>query len=351
MKLYKTKINLTAAIFLILFFSTISSCKKKDDNNEPSVISPIVFTDQYSISESKIYKYNNPIQLIGANALHVFSAGSADMKLWNIDIVREFVGNMKEQPLVGFPILSTTGAYLHSLQAIVDSNRKDNRITIICPFGWDGTAATEYTGKRPAQTVWWQNHTIKLAQWASYFKDQKDVWIEVWNEPYKWDRTDGYTDDIWMNDMNDMVNTIRNAGNNNIILIPCAEQGQDESVLLNKGNAFLNGKKNILFDIHAYEKWLLVSNNVMGARLQNLQTKKLPVFFGESAPLNAGVLMDTRPFLDSLYNRGISISAWLWKYSSTDKDALLDNNGLPNNNSNNNWGSAFKALLSKPRNP
>ncbi|MFX5510529.1 hypothetical protein ABTD49_22245, partial [Acinetobacter baumannii] len=75
----------------------------------------------------------------------------------------------------------------------------------------------------------------------------------------------------------------------NVILIPCAEQGQDESVLLNKGSEFLAGKTNILFDVHAYEKWLLVSSSSMSSRLEQLKQNKLPVFFGETAPLNAGV--------------------------------------------------------------
>jgi len=41
-----------------------------------------------------------------------------------------------------------------------------------------------------------------------------------------------------MNNMNELVAIIRDAGNKNVILVPCAEQGQDESVLNNKGNLF-----------------------------------------------------------------------------------------------------------------
>jgi mannan endo-1,4-beta-mannosidase len=138
--------------------------------------------------------------------------------------------------------------------------------------------------------------------------------------------------------MNELTAIIRNSGNKNIILVPCAEQRQDESVLINKGTAFLKDKSNILFDIHAYEKWLLFSNVQMGNRLQLLQQNKLPVIYVETAPLNAGVLMDTKPFLDSLYNRGLSVCAWVWKYDGNDTDALLDAQGLPNDKNNNRWG-------------
>jgi mannan endo-1,4-beta-mannosidase len=273
------------------------------------------------------------------------------MNNWHLDIAREFVGNIKEVPLTGNPVRDANGVYLYSLQRVADSNRVNNRVTLFCAFGWDGTNATAFTGKSPAQTSWWNDYKIKLQQWATQFKDQPDVWIGIWNEPYRFDRADGYTDDTWMNDMNEMVNIIRNTGNNNIIAVPCAEQGQDESVLLNKGISFLTAKSNILFDVHAYEKWLLVPNSEMGNRLAQLKQKNLPVIFGETAPLNAGILMNPQSFLDSVYNRGISVCAWTWKYDGNDKDALLDAGGLPNNNNNNNWGSFYKELASRVRRP
>ena len=332
-------IRLSLCLYLLL----IVSCKKK--------ITEQVSAEQYSIQNVSILKSNTSVQLIGANTFHVFGGGSADMNSWNLDVAREFAGNMKESPVTGSVIKDANSVYLYSLQNIVDSNRANKRITILCPFGWDGTAATVFTGKMPAQTFWWTDFKTKLQQWAVQFKNQPDVWLEVWNEPYRYDRGDGYTDDIWMNDMNELVNIIRNTGNNNIILVPCAEQGQDESVLINKGNLFLAGKKNILFDIHAYEKWLLVPDTVMGNRLKQLKFNNLPVFFGETAPLNSGVLMNPQPLLDSIYAKGLSVCAWVWKYDSTDTDALLDANGFANNNGNNNWGTAFKSLALKVRKP
>lgn len=330
----------------ILFLPFAVGCKKKQ---QPILVND--FTAQFSISETKIYNYTNPLQLIGANAFHVFGAGSSDMNSWNIDIAREFIGNIKEVTFSGAVIKDLNGAYLHPLQNIVDSNRKNNRLTVLCAFGWDGTAATEFTGKSPSQTFWWNDFKIKLQQWAIHFKGQKDVWIEIWNEPYRYDRADGYTDDIWLADMNELVSIIRNAGNNNIVLVPCAEQGQDESVLINKGKIFLDGKQNILFDIHAYEKWLLDSGSNISIRLQNLKLLKIPIIFGEVAPMNAGTLMNPKLFLDSAYNKGLSICAWVWKYDNNDLDALLQNNGLPNNNNNNSWGSLYKNICLSPRKP
>lgn len=333
---------------LILLSLLITSCKKVNQSSLPSGPS---FLDQYTITGGKIYNYKNPVQLIGVNAFHVFGAGGSDMNSWHLDIAREFVGNIKETRLTGYPYKDSNGSYLHSLQSVVDSNRANNRITILCPFQWNGLNTTDFTGKMPKQTYWWNDFKIKLQDWAVHFKNQPDVWLEVWNEPYRYDRADGYTDDIWMRDMNELVNIIRSTGNTNVILIPCAEQGQDESVLNNKGVNFLVGKTNILFDIHAYEKWLLVSNSSMSNRLQLLRQNKLPVFFGETAPLNAAVLMNPKPFLDSIYDNGFSVCAWVWKYDNNDINALLNTQGLPNDINNNNWGTTFKTLSLKTRKP
>lgn len=334
------------AIGFIAFAFLLFACSKnkqiaRDQNN----------ADQYKIVGSKIYNNKNAIQLIGSNTFHVFGAGGSDLNNWKLDIAREFVGNVKEVPLTGFPILDSNGSYLHSLQAIVDSNRLNNRITIICPFRWNGIKATDFTGKMPTQTYWWKDFKIKLQQWGTHFKNQQDVWIEVWNEPYRYDRADGYTDDIWLNNMNELVNIIRNTGNNNVILVPCAEQGQDESVLINKGALFLKDKLNILFDIHAYEKWLLVPNSEISNRLRQLKQNNIPIIFGEIAPLNAGILMNTKPFLDIAYNNGLSVCAWVWKYDSNDVNALLNAQGIPNDNNNYYWGTTFKTLSLQTRKP
>jgi mannan endo-1,4-beta-mannosidase len=326
----------TYLLLLILF-----ACKK----NESSIAN----SADYHIDGKTLYKGNDAIQLVGANAFHVFGPGSSDMNAWQLDIVREFIGNVKETPVSGNTIKDGNGAYLHAMQTVVDSNRLNKRITIFCAFGWDGTSANAFTGLRPSLTTWWNDYQIRLKQWATQFKGQTDVWLEVWNEPYRFDRTDGYTDAIWLTDMDTLVSIVRSTGNQNIILVPCAEQGQDESVLLNMGNKLLSNNSNILFDIHAYEKWLLDNSTNIGKRLQALQN--MPIFFGEVAPLNASVLMNPKPFLDSVFNRGLSVSAWVWKYDNTDVDALLNTNGQPNNLNNNNWGINFKNLSLQPRKP
>lgn len=335
-------------IFITILILTLVSCSKSENGAVP------ILKSEYTISGDKILNSGKPIQLIGANTFHSFGASTTSddtMKSWNIDIAREFIGNIKENPISGNPTQDSNGSWLHSLQKIVDGNRLNNQITILCAFGWDGKSTNLFTGTIPRQTSWWNSYKLILQNWAIQFKNQPDVWIEVWNEPYRYDRTDGYTDAIWIADMNEMVANIRDTGNQNIIVVPVAEQGQDESVLLNKGTDFLKNKTNIIYDIHAYEKWLLDSETNINNRLEILKQKKLPILFGETAPLNAGVLMNPKPFLDVISVRGLSVCAWVWKNDENDIDALLTSAGLPNDKNNNNWGSTFKNLSTKTRNP
>jgi mannan endo-1,4-beta-mannosidase len=332
-------------IFILVVFSLFACSNSNEEETAET-------QTEYAILGSKIVHNGVAKQFIGANAMHTFGGNSDDMSGWNLDIVREFVGNMKEQPLSGNPIQDSNGVWLHSLQKVVDNNRQNHKITVICGFRWDGKDSTLFTGKKPSSEVFWVAFKAKLEQWAVYFKDQPDVWIAVWNEPYRWDRADGYTDALWTSDMNEMYRIVRAAGNKNIVILPVAEQGQDESVLINVGKQFLVGKSNVLFDIHAYEKWqIYATNTAVESRLDALKNNNFAVFFGETAPVNSSGLMQPQFFLTAAYNRGMSISAWLWKYDATDANALLDGNGQPNDWNNNGWGTMFKTLAGRVRVP
>jgi mannan endo-1,4-beta-mannosidase len=141
------------------------------------------------------------------------------MKSWNIDIVQRVHWKHKRKSDLGNSGLKRK--LVAFVTKIVDGNRLNNRITILCAFGWDGKSTNLFTGTMPKQTSWWSSYKLILQNWAIQFKNQPDVWIEVWNEPYRYDRADGYTDAIWITDMNEMVANIRDTGNQNIISTRC----------------------------------------------------------------------------------------------------------------------------------
>jgi mannan endo-1,4-beta-mannosidase len=303
--------------------------------------------DTYSVYGNRILKNGWPTYWRGANAMHVYGASSSDMNGWGIDIVREYIGNMRDNPLVG-SAQYINGEWLHSLQAVVDENRRNGKVTILCPFGWNGMS-NPFLGKNPSQTWWWSEYKVRYRQIANQFKNQPDVWFETWNEPYMWDRSNGYSDDLWLSDMQQMVDNIRSTGANNIIVVPGAETGQSESVILTKGKKLLSGRKNIVFDIHAYEKWLNDSQANIEARMQRLSDAGFAVIFGEIGPHNASDLMNPVPFLNAARRKRSTVIAWLWKYDSNDRDALLDTYGNPNDNNNYNWGSTYRSFAQEYR--
>jgi mannan endo-1,4-beta-mannosidase len=265
-------------IFITILVLTLVSCSKSENGAVP------ILKSEYTISGDKILNSGKPIQLIGANAFHSFGASTTSndaMKSWNIDIARVHWKHKRKSDFRQ-PNSGLKRKLVAFVTKIVDGNRLNNRITILCAFGWDGKSTNLFTGTMPKQTSWWSSYKLILQNWAIQFKNQPDVWIEVWNEPYRYDRADGYTDAIWITDMNEMV-AIRDTGNQNIIVVPVAEQGQDESVLLNKGTGFLKNKTNILYDIHAYEKWLLDSETNINNRLELLKQKNLPIFWRNSS--------------------------------------------------------------------
>lgn len=306
-------------------------------------IEPVQAADTYTILGSDFLKNNVPIARRGVNAMHTFGGNSDDMSQWNIDIVREFIGNLRDTPLSGYAV-NVNGTYLHSLQDIVNNNRTNGKITILCPFGWDGTSATAFLGTNPSQTSWWNDYKSRYRAIANQFKNQPDVWLEVWNEPYWWDRSHGYSNNLWLSDMKAMVDNIRSTGATNIILVPGAETGQDETVILTKGKSLLSGRKNIGFDIHAYENWLRDPQSSVENRIQAVKKAGFAMLFGEVGPHNAAEVMNPTNFLSAASIQHSTVMAWLWKYDGTDGDALLNADGTPNNNNNNIWGSTYQAF-------
>lgn len=303
-------------------------------------------TSTFAIVGSAIQQNGRPVTLAGANALHVYGGTSDAMPSWRVAIVREFIRNLNDQPVTGEAIYSTTSrAYFHSLRTVVQNNRRNGLITILCPFGWD---TLEVLGLNPSEQPFYPAYKARMRAIAIEFRNEPDVWLEVWNEPYWFDGGRGYTDELWLRDMQDMVDNIRSTGNTNVVLVPGAETGQAEGVLLAKGATLLQGRSNILFDIHAYEKWLLGNSPAsVTSRIEAVQRAGLAMVFGEISPFNAGAPMDVRLVLDAAVQLRVGALAWVWKDDASDRAALRTASGDPNDAGNAAWGTTFRRYLAQ----
>ena len=344
----------TLTLFLCTLFCIACSegdAPLPDPNQSDLPPVPTVIDGPYTVEASNLLKDGQTVHFKGVNCLQTF--GLTDAKVlddWQVEISREFIGNLREQPIDGGPIQASDGVWYHPLQTIVDSNRLHNRITILCPFGWvDANGQqTLLTGLNPSAQPFYTPYKDKMQRIAEHFSGQPDVWIEVWNEPYHWNNENGYNHDLWLNDMQDMVDNLRWVnGFQNIILVPGNEQGQSEAAILTKGNDLKAGRYNLLFDIHAYEKWLVNTTEAeVISRIEAIHQQGFPFLFGEVGVQNAGNIMPVQHFLDAAGATDISTLAWLWNQDSSYNNALLTDDGQPHaTEANFQWGDRFKAFL------
>lgn len=312
--------------------------------------SPSPYPLSYHVDGARLYRDDTAIAPRGVNAMQTF--GLADQALlddWQVGIIREFIGNLREQPIIGGAIQDASGQWLHPLERIVAENRAHGRITLLCPFGWvdEQGQQTLFTGLNPRSTPFYTAYTERMTTIATHFAGQSDVWMEVWNEPYHWNNANGYTHELWRDDMSTMVALLRDVdGFDNIIVVPGNEQGQSEEALLTYGTSLLATYDNIVFDLHAYEKWHSQSQSAQVARMAALEAAGLPVLFGEVGVSNAGHLLDAEPFLEAADLHHFAVMGWLWKQATQDPNALMNDEGMPNTHQNFDWGTAYHTFLS-----
>ncbi|SED06617.1 mannan endo-1,4-beta-mannosidase [Tenacibaculum sp. MAR_2009_124] len=341
---------------IVCFFLILTSCNSEQEiqrSIEPSPPIPEQLEGPFIIENTNLLKNDSIVRYKGVNALHTYGLGNLDlMDIWNVEIIREFIGNLREQPIDGNPFLGSDNVWYHSLQNIVNQNRTHNKITILCPFGWVNSNGqrTLFTGLNPSEQSFYQAYKTKMKLIAEHFKNQPDVWIEVWNEPYHWDNENNYSHSLWLSDMKDMVDNLRWVENfQNIIIVPGNEQGQSENAILEKGNGLLENRYNILFDLHAYEKWLVNTNQEqITTRINRLENNDYAIIIGEIGVQNVGEVMSVEHFLSAAEETNTSTLAWLWKLERGDNNALLAENGEPNASNNNNcWGNTFKEFFER----
>ena len=339
--------NLNHYLKYFILFIVLQSCNPNKINDNVSDNTPLFRT-----KGAQIIKANEVVFYKGVNALQTYGLGDAGlMDQWKINIVREFIGNLREQPINGGAIQGSDAVWYHPLQSIVNQNRAHGKITLLCPFGWvnENGDRTLLTGLNPLEQSFYPAYKAKMQAIAQHFSDQPDVWIEVWNEPFHWDNKNNYSHELWLTSMEDMVDNLRASGFNNIILVPGNEQGQSEAALLAKGAALMASHPNLLFDLHAYEKWLVNQTEAaIRTRIALIQSQGFPLIFGEIGVHNVTEVMPVLPFLNAAHSTQVSVLAWLWNENSNDLNALLNDDGQPNaTEANKQWGEKFQAFLSQ----
>ncbi|MES2573074.1 MAG: hypothetical protein V4710_23830, partial [Verrucomicrobiota bacterium] len=119
----------------------------------------------HTISGTKILKDGVPTQWRGVNVPNMTGPQSSSMAGWGIDIVREYITDVNNVPTGDTAIQDpSTGQWIHGLRKIVNDNRLNGKVTILCPFAWnlDGGWEEEYCGKTPRDRWFFTQHVDRL---------------------------------------------------------------------------------------------------------------------------------------------------------------------------------------------
>ncbi len=289
--------------------------------------------DTYSIAGTQILKNGSPAIFAGVNAFGINGPNASSMAGLSINIVREGITDMSVQPITGAEITGTAGEPVYSLQAVVDDNRAHGKVTLFVPGYWVATGA-QLAGGTPSQQTYYSAFKTKLAQIATQFKGQPDVWLETWNEPYA-----GTNPPTWLSDMTDIVNTIRATGNTNIVVVPGSDYDSSEDVILSQGQQLLQGRTNILFDLHGYVfNYNSTASTV--TRVQTLRNDGFAILFAEDGPYTASGASDPTAFLNAMLSQQVSTLLWIYKSDSGDPNSLMTTSGTDTA-----WGTQGYAFL------
>ena len=290
-------------------------------------------TDTYAISGAQILKNGAPAIFAGVNAFGTNGPNASTMTGLSINIVREPITDMAVQPITGATITGTIGEPVFSLQAVVDDNRAHGKVTLFVPGYWMAKGA-QMAGGTPSTQTYYSAFKTKLAQIATQFKGQPDVWLETWNEPYA-----GANPPTWLSDMTDIVNTIRATGNTDIIVVPGSDYDSSEDVILSQGRQLLQGRTNILFDLHGYV-WNYKTEASTVARVQMLRNDGFAILFAEDGTYTASGPSDPTAFLNAMLSQKVSTLLWIYKNDSTDPNSLMTTSGTDTA-----WGAQGYAFL------
>ena len=206
------------------------------------------------------------------------------------------------------------------LQSLVTSAQNKNQVLILAGFWYDSDAfpggktpfpGCQLLGSNPQADSRWAAVMQRWKEIASlpFIKNQTFVWINPWNEPYSWNGTGGYTDEMWEKDSKAMIDSIRSSGANNIIALNGSHMGQGHQVIITRGKNVRQGRSNIVFDIHAYSnKWTL-SVSAIRSRFQAIRAAGNAFIIGEFAANGNEIY---QPIMDACRAEKVSLLAWLW---------------------------------------
>ncbi|RYU92115.1 hypothetical protein EWM62_01345 [Mucilaginibacter terrigena] len=269
------------AIIFMLFASVISACSKKDvkPKSTPTgggeIVDPPVVKKVFTIKDSRIIGPDgNEFIPIGINVNGPYWPWQhptiPDVPLiadtWKFNSVR----------LNCWPEFSTINQNNTDMDGIIKAFTDKKVVVMIEEHNWTGKYPT--SSELATLSAWYKDLAVK-------YKDNPYVWFNIMNEP---GQSGGDVPAEWLSDHETVIKTIRDAGNDNIIV--CDEHGYGQgngynggtakSGILTYGPTLTSKYKNIMFSVHAYELWVY-GDQRMNDYINDVTAKKLALMVGE----------------------------------------------------------------------
>lgn len=206
------------------------------------------------------------------------------------------------------------------LGAAVNKAREHDAVIILTAFWHDNEDLGGGTNWKPSQLLAStptedSRYDVVVQRWgeiADLFKNQMDVWFGVWNEPYWWDGSHGYSEDQWLKDHRALTKIIRDRGASNIVVCQGSHMGQGHEVVVNRGQELVSEFGNIVFDIHMYETRWTLSKEEIKNRIVDVRAT-VPMMVGEFAIGNHHTRSTNwQDVIDACRETGTSCMYWLY---------------------------------------
>ncbi|MBL4677397.1 MAG: cellulase family glycosylhydrolase [Mucilaginibacter sp.] len=214
-----------------------------------------------------------------------------------------------------WPEFSSNNQNNTDMDGIIKAFTDKKVVVMIEEHNWTGRYPT--ADELATLSAWYKDLAIK-------YKNNPYVWFNIMNEPGP-ANTDVPAD--WLNDHDIVIKTIRDAGNNNIIV--CDEhgygqaggytQGAKQSGVLTYGTNLTAKYKNVMFSLHTYDLWVYGDTRLQNY-INDVTAKKLALMIGEfgvGADLSSAVAT-------SVYKNAVpkNIGRLGWQWDGTDVHKL-----------------------------
>lgn len=194
-------------------------------------------------------------------------------------------------------------------------------------------------------------HDATGSDYASDLNKAVDYWIEmknalIGNEAYvilnianEWYGT--WDGSAWASGNISAIQSIRNAGISNMIMVDCAGWGQYPDSIKNYGKSVFNADshRNTVFSIHMYE-YAGGNASTVKTNIDNALGIGVPVVIGEFASEHTNGDVDEATIMSYCTSKNVGYIGWSWKGNNSDL-AYLDISNTWDGSSLSTWGNTL----------